>query len=421
MASIISLSTLAVELIELIATNLEPADLCSLRLTDKSLHDKTFHSFSQKCFHTLRTNLSDESIERLKECAKQEQLRLCVRTLTITSVDSKGTAKEWAHFRNRLRRAPSMWPALEVLCNILQYRLVNCRSFQLSAETQRLAGADRIRITSGSREAEAVAVGFFTLMKIAEWHVESIYTDFRFRAQTPKQVLAVEAKWSQVQELVLDYCLVGSDTGALRIIGVAQNLRRLMLGDPDGRESEFGSAFWFTTKLRDSDRPKDVYMLPALEELNLLNGWVTKEHLSSFVRNCSPSLRNLTLQRMYLFGGGTYESFFSGLAEKLINLESFHIAWLGIPATSSYQYIALEAPGNDWAVPETDGQTMKRIFSPSDSTDPDRICGASYRGPRMDLALVLLSRAVAPRPHFRMISAEHDFLPGGRAKLKRSF
>ena len=52
MASTISLSSLAVELMKLIATNLEPADLCSLRLADKALHDKTIHSFGKKWFHT---------------------------------------------------------------------------------------------------------------------------------------------------------------------------------------------------------------------------------------------------------------------------------------------------------------------------------------------------------------------------------
>ena len=66
------LSTLAIELIELIICESEPADLFSLRLVCRALNHKTLQCFGQTCLATLRTDLSYQSLQRVREVSEHE-------------------------------------------------------------------------------------------------------------------------------------------------------------------------------------------------------------------------------------------------------------------------------------------------------------------------------------------------------------
>lgn len=89
------LCTLAVELIELIAGVLEPADLFSLRLVCKELNEKTFQYFSHTCLTTIRTDLSRKSLQELEELSEHEQLRHHVRTLLTKGPNDMGRGFSW--------------------------------------------------------------------------------------------------------------------------------------------------------------------------------------------------------------------------------------------------------------------------------------------------------------------------------------
>ena len=57
------LPTLAIELLELVASFLSPTDLCSLRLVCRDLSRKVLNSFGDANFATLQTDLSQRSLQ----------------------------------------------------------------------------------------------------------------------------------------------------------------------------------------------------------------------------------------------------------------------------------------------------------------------------------------------------------------------
>ena len=125
-----TLHTLATELVELIARFLGPADFCSLRSACKNLHQKSLHSFGA-FFTTIRTDLSQRSLQKLQLISEDDTLRLYVQKLLIKPIEGEilGQGFQWdrhssGHLEGRL-------PGLEKLQYLLAHNLPNCRSFHI--------------------------------------------------------------------------------------------------------------------------------------------------------------------------------------------------------------------------------------------------------------------------------------------------
>ncbi|KAL2009508.1 hypothetical protein VTN00DRAFT_5315 [Thermoascus crustaceus] len=82
--------SLSAELIEHIASFLEPRDLFSFRLVCRWFNSATFNYFGRTRFMTFKTNLSHESLRELQAIAENEQFRPHIRTLFIHGVDELG-------------------------------------------------------------------------------------------------------------------------------------------------------------------------------------------------------------------------------------------------------------------------------------------------------------------------------------------
>ena len=125
-----TLPTLATELVELIAWWLKPADLCSLQLVCKNLHQKSIRVFGT-CFTTIRTDLSQESLQKLQEISEDDNLRLYVQELFIQGNKRAqlGQGFQWHRHSSGYLEAPL--PGFEKLQHLLAHNLPNCRSFHI--------------------------------------------------------------------------------------------------------------------------------------------------------------------------------------------------------------------------------------------------------------------------------------------------
>ncbi len=127
-------STLAVELIELIASSLERPDLFALRLVSKDLNLKTPNYFSRTCLTKLWTDLSCNSLHNLKEISAHEEFRHQVQTLSIEGQNDIGLGFMWNRHSSGHLVAPLR--GRDELRNIL-LDLVNCRSFHIHCDHER--------------------------------------------------------------------------------------------------------------------------------------------------------------------------------------------------------------------------------------------------------------------------------------------
>jgi hypothetical protein len=89
--------TLAIEIIELIATFQEPVDLRSLRLVCREINKKTLHYFRLANFTTIQTDLDRKSLQRLQNITKSEHLAVHVQCLHFKHTDDGrfGRGLDW--------------------------------------------------------------------------------------------------------------------------------------------------------------------------------------------------------------------------------------------------------------------------------------------------------------------------------------
>lgn len=132
------LCMLSTELAEIVASSLQPSDLAALRLTCKTLHTKSFHVFWKTLLHTVRTDLSDASLEKLETIPQDARHRGYVKHIVFMGFDEHGKRlgggytweschQPFSHFRNIQEH-----PAVNRLSNILNQ--LNCKSFEVFAK-----------------------------------------------------------------------------------------------------------------------------------------------------------------------------------------------------------------------------------------------------------------------------------------------
>ncbi|MCJ1433225.1 hypothetical protein MMC27_002584 [Xylographa pallens] len=133
------LSALPVELVERVAFQLESSDLQSLRLVCTEAYRSTLNCFGHICLASFTTDLSRESLERLKDLSQHKKLRHYVKFLLITDekgvgqgfTDDEGFGQGYTWPRHPSGRLVAPLPGVEMLQDILIEGLIECRSFQI--------------------------------------------------------------------------------------------------------------------------------------------------------------------------------------------------------------------------------------------------------------------------------------------------
>lgn len=148
------LASLPGEITELIAGNLGPTSLRSLRMACKELNRKTFHNFGLSCFTTVRTDLTRKSLKNLQCISDEQRLRYYVQILLIKGADHHGCwyeacSKDFPWRRNASGSLETPLPAVGILREILVGKLVNCRSFHIHGYEDFLGPNEPDRLMQG--------------------------------------------------------------------------------------------------------------------------------------------------------------------------------------------------------------------------------------------------------------------------------
>lgn len=309
------LCALPTELVEHIAAELRPPDLYSLRVTCKTLSQKTLHYFGFTHLASIQTNLSPSSLQALDRLSRKELGRY-VQTLVVRGPGFIGRGFSWN--RTSSGRLIFPHPCVQTLQEAI-LKLVNCRSFQIqqhhghenSCELGQLTPSDTIAIilhiiAETSLPVKSFAVDFNT-GGIGE-------VDIRRLDLATYQKPEFRSAWAQLQELSLRKMIgQGNLEWVLGILVGASNLRTLVLNFRRDDSNVFFSRALFRNKL------------PKLEELHLSLAAVENDAFFKFLFCFKQSLRVLRFELCNLETGGTWKSVFERLKTELSALESITV------------------------------------------------------------------------------------------------
>ena len=390
-----TLPTLATELVELIASWLEPTDLCSLRLVCKNLRQKSIRVFGA-CFTTVRTDLSQKSLQKLQEISENENLRLYVQTLLIKGNKRKGLGRGFQWHRPFSGHLEALLPGLEMLQYLLAHKLPNCRSFHIYDQDWPRKFVYDPFIPSDVVGLILRVVPSLGVDASKSPPVKSFIVDFSSPCVdvTPSCTGSVDANrlhmwqyrqpsfrkaWAHIQEIVL--CLaMKPDTldWGIDLITDATCLRKLSV------TVGYSESFPFLERLC------ELTSLDGLESFKLAEAYTSVEILSRLIDRWYDTLRELSLSKICLQRPTDWLIVLARLGNQAPFLHSLSIYSL---TTSEYEsdrtmtFVSLEI---DPVVPDSGGRKFTLI--------KDRvwreITGVQYQGPRVDMALDKLLKAL---------------------------
>ena len=313
--------TLAIEIIELIATFLEPAYLRSLRLVCRELNRKTLNSFGRANFATIQTDLSYKSLERMRSISESEHFAIHVQCLHLKDSPDGiiGQGFDWP--RHSSGCLVKNLNGADLLRDLLSQRLLKCRSFLIYScdeyeprhDTDRLVPSDAVGlILSVIAEAE-LSLQSFTIQ--SSHHGNGRLDTPRLQmplSQTPKFVEA----WSQIEELVLDFAITSDQWNwVLHLISSALKLRKLSLGFYEGEKSFMQ---WLSS----------LHELNRLEELRLRSAMVTVDAVTSLLLKNRDTLHSLSLHYTVLDDEGKWSTVLEDMKSQFPQLQNLVLFWL---------------------------------------------------------------------------------------------
>ena len=132
------LCDLPLELVKLVASSLQPADLGALRMTCKVLYGKASSVFWRASLQSIKTDLSRANLGELETISRDAQLWHYVKHMVFTGFDecleNLGEGYKWGSHRHQSGHLVNLQehPAVKRLGGIL-CQLVNCKSFEIYA------------------------------------------------------------------------------------------------------------------------------------------------------------------------------------------------------------------------------------------------------------------------------------------------
>ena len=312
---------LAAEIIELIATFVELADLRSLRLVCRDLNRKTLRSFGLANFTTIQTDLSHKSLERLRSISQSEHFALRVQSLRVKrSPDGIiGQGFDWPrHFSGCLAENLK---GTELLRDLLSQRLLKCRSFHIYSydeyepllDTKRLVPSDAVGLILSIVAEVGLTLQSFTVQ--SSHHRQQRLDTRRLQmplSHTPKFVQA----WSQIEELVLDYAITFDQWDwVLHLASSVLKLRKLSLG-------------FYEADTSFMQRLSSLQELNVLEELSLGSARVTVDSITSLLLKNRDTLHSLSLQYTALDDEGKWSTVLENMRSQFPQLQNLLLFWL---------------------------------------------------------------------------------------------
>ncbi len=398
------LPTLAVEIVQLLASTLEPTDLFSVRLVCRELNEKILHYFILTYFATARTDLTPKSLQRLQNISESKHLAQHVEALHIKNVDGTlGRGFQWHRHPSGCLAAPLV--GADLLQDILANKLVKCRSFQIDGydevqqrdETEFLIPGDAVGILLSIFAKNNLAIRSFT---IESKRGSTGRLDTK-RLQMPlhrgPQFIAA---WANLEELVLDYTMTcDQHDWALGIISNASRLRKLSLR--------------FYSELPDStssfmERLTSAHSFLGLQDFSLESANVTVEIILKFLLQNRDTLRAISFRHVTIEVGGTWAIVLESMKGNFPRLESLSVFWLKEHRSEEWPCVIFSKLAENPAVPgsegrrssdsrlESDSHLVKSLERPIKLTyrwlyGKGRVLSASYLGPGMDNFLNVLS------------------------------
>lgn len=313
--------TLAIEIIELIATFVELADLRSLRLVCRDLNRKTLNSFGLATFATIQTDLSHKSLDRIRSISKSEHFAIHVQCLHVKDSPDGiiGQGFDWP--RHSSGCLAENLNGADLLRDLLSQRLLNCRSFLIYSydeyeprhDTDRLVPSDAVGLILSIVAEADLALQSFTVQSRHHGHGRLDTPRLQMPlSQTPKFIKA----WSQIEELVLDYAITPDQwSWVLHLISLVLKLRKLSLGFYEGDTS-------FMQRL------SSLHELNRLEELRLGSARVTVDAITPLLLKNHDTLHSLSLQYTALDDEGKWSTVLENMKSQFPHLQNLVLFWL---------------------------------------------------------------------------------------------
>ena len=314
------LQVLAVEIIELIADSLEPADIRSLRSVCRELNRKLLTRFSIKHFASVRTDLSPKSLQRLQGMSEIEYIAQHVKDLNIYCLNGL-PHRGYLWHRHPLGRVNRPLVGSEVLREILINKFTKCKSFSISSsDMYQLPDRSNVDIPgdplavilsigAGSELAVKSFINLCSAGQTGRLETHRLPNSFHYHSQ-------FRAAWNDLETLVLGslmtHCQL-SDT--LDMISYAPRLRHLILLYQEGKSS-FMECLSF------------VHSLSVLEELYLHRPHVAMKTLLRLLLRTRHTLHRLILDHVIMEDDGAWVTVLEHLKGEYPRLVVFKVKQL---------------------------------------------------------------------------------------------
>lgn len=293
-----TLPTLAIEVIETIASTLDQTSLGSVRLVCKDLNRKTLHYFGRTYFTRFKTDLSHNSLLKLESISRNEQLKNLVQSLSIKGNEDLGRGFHWhrakesnlsSHIDTRISLG------VQMLRNALT-EMVNCRSFRI----QSLGGMEEYYGSEYLLPSDAIGI---ILSIVAEdgTPLKSFHIDFGSRGSVDAKRLQMQlyqqptfiAAWKNLEELHFEHYLTSETLDWARdLVLHTLSLKKLSL------RFNFDHSTLFVDSLLSSPA-----RFQGLHELKLGSIYISADMLSTLLLSCRDSLRRLSFWHVRIQSG----------------------------------------------------------------------------------------------------------------------
>ena len=310
-----------IDVIELIASHLGPRDICSLRLTCRDLNHKSLHIFGKVCLNTFTTDLSEPSLQSLRQLANNNYLASHTRTLLIKG-GRKDLGQGFQWHRHADGHLEGQQRCTQILQDLLFGNLCNCRAFIVHS----IICDESLYKTNSVTPTDAVGI-LLSIVATAGLPVESFAIDFQSqgigrmdgaRLYMPQYwTTNFNKAWASLTELELEHSLTPQTSdGTLELLLRAKNLRKLSLNLGCNCPQSF------------LDRVVSAKSLSRLQELHLYSFIVTAAQMEGLLCQSKETLRIISLWFLSLGHDGDWGPVLKTVQSNSPRLENVSLFWL---------------------------------------------------------------------------------------------
>lgn len=303
-------------------------DIVSLRLTCRELYVKTYAAFGAAAVGKIKSDLSPDSIERLRALAENGPLSDCVKEFIIDIPCDPADLKAWMaglpHPVESQAGIKTQAPILRELCALFKTRFTNCGALRVDSGHCRNDSSDELHPWTTADAFDKILVPFAETTKIPVRGFNLIGS-----GNLAENRLGPPSAWLQsIKKLGVLLLFVQEDHAEPCI----STLRRLLRGSI----SLENLYLEFDLDLRGLDnkvRLDGLFCHAICEGLvyshvrNLFMHHldVSEQSMTHILRHLRTSLDTLTLDAVFLMKGGTWGHIFEAVKDELTALRSITI------------------------------------------------------------------------------------------------